>query len=165
MNRKRLYRGFTLVEILVVISIAALLSSILISSITSAREKSRDNQRIADLKEIQFALEVYRDVNGDYPSYTNGTILGEGGAIDTDLAPFLVNAPVVDPSVGGSYHYFYDSSRSQASCSSAVNLGFTHVVIFAQTMEVDKNKNWATVCGVNGGDGSPTASSYGIILQ
>ncbi len=60
-------KGFTLIELLVVISIIGLLSSVVLASLNSAREKARDAQRITDLKQIQLALELYRDANGAYP--------------------------------------------------------------------------------------------------
>lgn len=60
-------RGFTLVEMLVVITIVAIVASIVLVSVNSAREKSRDVRRKADLKQIRLALEAYRSVNGRYP--------------------------------------------------------------------------------------------------
>ena len=59
--------GFTLVELLVVISIVSLLSSVVLASLNSARSKSRDARRVADLKQLQLALELYYDANRNYP--------------------------------------------------------------------------------------------------
>jgi prepilin-type N-terminal cleavage/methylation domain-containing protein len=52
-------RGFTLIELLMVISIISLLSTVLISSLASARSKSRDATRIAALRQVANALELY----------------------------------------------------------------------------------------------------------
>ncbi len=60
-------KGFTLVELLVVISIIGLLSSIVLTSVNSARAKARDARRIADFKQIQTALEFFYDSQGKYP--------------------------------------------------------------------------------------------------
>ncbi len=60
--------GFTLIELLVVISIISLLSSIVLTSVNSARAKARDARRIADFKQIQLALELFYDQAGRYPS-------------------------------------------------------------------------------------------------
>ena len=51
--------GFTLIELLVVIAIIGILASIVLASLNSARQKSRDARRIADIKQIQLALELY----------------------------------------------------------------------------------------------------------
>src|SRR5580698_189508 len=59
-------RGFTLIELLVVIAIIGLLASIILASLNTAREKGRDARRVSDVKEIQLALELYFDANGEY---------------------------------------------------------------------------------------------------
>ncbi|KND48735.1 MAG: hypothetical protein AB198_00235 [Parcubacteria bacterium C7867-003] len=51
-------RGFTLIELLVVIAIIGTLSSIVLTNINTARSKSRDSQRISDIKQIHLALEL-----------------------------------------------------------------------------------------------------------
>lgn len=61
-------RAFTLVELLIVLAIIGLLSSVVISSTTVSRTKARDMRRIGDLKEIQLALAIYYDVNKSYPT-------------------------------------------------------------------------------------------------
>lgn len=60
-------KGFTLIELLVVIAIIGLLSSVVFASLNSARGKARNAKRMADLQEIQKALEFYYDANGAYP--------------------------------------------------------------------------------------------------
>lgn len=56
--------GFTLIELLVVISIIGVLASVVLSSLESARAGARDAQRISDLRQIQTALEMYRNDHG-----------------------------------------------------------------------------------------------------
>ena len=61
-------KGFTLIELLVVISIIGVLSTIVITGTASSRLKSRDAQRLSDIKQIYLALEIYYADNGKYPS-------------------------------------------------------------------------------------------------
>jgi type II secretion system protein G len=63
----KINKGFTLIELLVVISIIGLLSSVVLASVNTARSRSRDSQRIQNLKQLQNALEIYRLTNGGYP--------------------------------------------------------------------------------------------------
>lgn len=70
---KRTKKGFTLIELLVVIAIIGILASVVLASLNSARAKSRDARRIADVKQVQLAMELYYDnASQKYPTNTNG---------------------------------------------------------------------------------------------
>ena len=77
--RKLNNKGFTLVELLVVVAIIALLSTFAIVALGSARAKTRDTKRIATVREMSNALEMYFNENDSYPIApdVNGIILGE----------------------------------------------------------------------------------------
>lgn len=74
--RKSTALGFTLVELLVVISIIAILSVIGITIFSSAQKSAQNAKRRADVKAIINALEIYKTQNGDYPPAEDDT----GGA-------------------------------------------------------------------------------------
>jgi prepilin-type N-terminal cleavage/methylation domain-containing protein len=61
-------RGFTLIEILIVISIIGILASIVLVNLGGFRAKGRDARRIADLKTLQNTLELYYSSNNKYPT-------------------------------------------------------------------------------------------------
>src|SRR4051812_15987542 len=60
-------RGFTLIELLVVIAIIGILSSIVLASLNTARQKSKNARSIADLRQLQNALELYYSDHNAYP--------------------------------------------------------------------------------------------------
>jgi len=86
-------RGFTLIELLVVIAIIGILSTIVLASLNTARLKSRDARRIADVKQLQLALALFYDSNGFYPSALSC------------LAPTYISSEPKDPSTNASYPY------------------------------------------------------------
>ena len=68
MNNKK---GFTLVELLIVISIIAIIAGIILGSMAEARAKGRDASKIRSMGEIQKALSLYYLQNGGYPESSN----------------------------------------------------------------------------------------------
>lgn len=98
-------RGFTLVELLVVIFIIAILSTIGFVMYGTVQKSARIAKRIEDLKVIQTALELYYSVNKAYPS-TGTTEPPPWAAVPAALVPTYMPAIPSDPSNGS---YFYAS--------------------------------------------------------
>ncbi|MCK4805952.1 MAG: type II secretion system protein [Candidatus Pacebacteria bacterium] len=71
MDFKNKRRGFTLIEMLIVITIIALLASLILVGMGGARAKTRDSRRIADLHNVMNALELYYAKFYDYPDDSN----------------------------------------------------------------------------------------------
>ena len=69
-------KGFTLLEILVVIGIIMVLVGMMTASYSTAQKKARDAKRKSDLKEIQNAMEQYYSVcSYKYPTAISGGII------------------------------------------------------------------------------------------
>lgn len=129
---KKNKNGFTLIELLVVISIIGLLSSIVMASLSNAKMKARDARRIQDLKQIQIALEMYRNTNGKYPivnvvsgqpkwvfSYNNWSGSGGTPKLQDELRPYINQLPKDPINSSGdpwnnseAYNYAYISGES-----------------------------------------------------
>ena len=69
--------GFTLVELLVVISIMSILTIITVSQFETARKKARDVQRKADLSSLSRALQMYYTDYGVFPNVVDGIGISE----------------------------------------------------------------------------------------
>lgn len=106
MNARNTTRAFSLIEILIVIGIIALLSSVILASLSIARQKARDAKRIAEMAQIKRGFEVYFDAKQTYPSTTPAGYSGEDAGIALIVASgFLPQVPT--PLPGGSATYIY----------------------------------------------------------
>ena len=61
-------RAFTLIELLVIIAIIGILATLAVVALQQARSRARDSKRVADMKQIQTALELFYNENNRYPS-------------------------------------------------------------------------------------------------
>lgn len=86
-------KGFTLIEILVVIAIIGILSSVIMVSVNTAAKKARDLKRVADVRQIQMALHMYKSKEAVFPSSLSV------------LAPTYINSTPVDPDGHSEYQY------------------------------------------------------------
>ena len=60
-------KGFTLIEILIVVAIIAIIGTMAAVAVNSARSKQRDATRLANISQMQSALEDYFNENNAYP--------------------------------------------------------------------------------------------------
>jgi len=108
MNKK----GFTLIEIMIVVVIIVILTGIAIMAGNSARSVARDNQRISDMQLFQLKLEAYHDQNNKYP------------ATLPVLAPVYISTLPADPLPSQSYHYVpLEFKNNSTSCGVNYHLG------------------------------------------
>lgn len=125
-NKFKISKGYTLVEILVVISIIGFMAAAAVYAVNIARVKGRDARRMADLEVLRKAIELYYDDNKSYPiidggarsSATSGALYTRWVTLGNLLKPYLDKLPV-DPInngnpfwTGGYAYYFYSSAST-----------------------------------------------------
>jgi len=108
MNKK----AFTLIELLVVIGIIGMLSALLVPNFMAARERARDAQRKSDLKQIQKALEMYRqDQNPPaYPTTANNRFGSCENSFTFNQNTYINKIPC-DPLGPTPYYYFPNNNN------------------------------------------------------
>jgi prepilin-type N-terminal cleavage/methylation domain-containing protein len=80
-------RGFTLVELLVVIAIIGALLGLLLPAVQSARESARRTQSLTNLRQIGLALQSYHDVSRSLPPGFRSTTTGSWSGSANDPVP------------------------------------------------------------------------------
>lgn len=104
--RNRSVRGFTIIELLVVITVMAILVALLLPAVQQVREASRKTNCLSNLKQLGIALHNYHDVHRVLPfgvGHDNDNGPGSRGTLDdrryschSQLLPFLEQAPTYD---------------------------------------------------------------------
>ena len=97
-------KGFTLIEILVVITIISLLAGAAFLSYSQINKAARDARRKSDLEQIRMALEMYRSANDVYPDSLTTCQSGDS-LTDSNNNTYLSDIPN-DPRCSD-YKYYY----------------------------------------------------------
>lgn len=98
---KKSSRGFTLVELLIVVATIIILAAVTILAYSGTQARSRDAKRRADVANIAKAMEIYYGDNGQYPTATGSTAINASWASSNDdswttLASQLISANAID---------------------------------------------------------------------
>ena len=122
-------KGFTLIELMIVIAIITILAAVLVPNFMRAREASRYSACKSNLKNISTGVEMYsNDYNGIYPaSGTNGTNDGSLGNIGSKTNSFnqqYLGAKDIKCPTAGNTQYGYiikSGTRYSIYCPAAPN--------------------------------------------
>jgi type II secretion system protein G len=158
-------RGFTLIELLVVVSIIGFLASAVLAAVSNAQLEAQDKRRMADVRQLESALQLYYTRYNTYPTEASGANgnVSTNTTFKTAIAPYMAGTPV-DPTgpSNATFYYYYDGRHN---CG-----GKYYAVIFARQMNKPANSNYSdflnTTCsGVVDGEGRGGGTqSFNIIL-
>lgn len=111
-------KGFTIVELLIVIVVIAIVAAISIVAYNGIQQRSRNSERSQELGAVQKALALYHIDNGGYPmcgagvngTYTPGGALSSGtvaSCLIQELVPTYIPSLPADPVNSGVSQYWY----------------------------------------------------------
>ncbi len=135
-------KGFTLIELLIVIAIIGLLSTLALVSLTSAQQRARDTKRVADVKAMQTAMELYWNENAAYPAVIATTTWS---TLESDLTDFLSALPVDPEHTAQVYFYGVASNATAAEYLQEYVVGATIENTGHQGLSQDVDGNAGTV--------------------
>jgi prepilin-type N-terminal cleavage/methylation domain-containing protein len=160
--RTSLYAGFTMVELILVMSIIAILATAFTLNYTGSQKRARDTERRNDLKQYQIALEKYANSNSGFYPLRDPAVLPSSLCV----SPLNVLNCTKDPKIGettcsGGAECKYQYLSICPSCSAGSDA--TQYALWA-TLENphDSSKSIYVVCssGVSGESGSaPTTAT------
>lgn len=151
-------KGFTIVELLIVIVVIGILAAITIVAYNGIQQRARDSERSQELNTIQKALELYQADKGGYPLcgatsgpnltpvLTSGTV---SACLTDELVPAYISAVPSDPTNSGAFQYWYGSGYTKNSATTFVSSPIANNYILGARQEAGTGPNFTGGWGQN----------------
>lgn len=143
---KKLKKGFTLVELMVVITVIAILMTIAIVSFTRIQKQARDTKRKADIRTLETALQAYYTEFQAYPLSSSPVAVTQASpgplAALSPYIPSIPSAPLGSTGTNTSYTYVSDDN------------GFTYALCVSLETASTSGAMWVVSTSNAGGFGT-----------
>lgn len=152
-------KGFTTMELLIVIALIGILATIIILFVNSARAKGRDAQRMSDIEQIRTAIELYIIDNGVAPDMFAVDKESSWNNLSALLVPTYIPTLPIDPcglspscttTTGGTngswFAYVYKGPTQLINEGTGayfgIPIGLNKYVILAENLESKKGESF-----------------------
>ena len=145
LNQLRKQRGFTIIELLIVIAIIGILATLVLTNFQGAQAKGRDTVRQNDINAMYQKLEEYYNENGGYPNE----------------AITIANAKTLFPGIDEGAVTYEDSAGADV----AISTTFTDGAALAATPDPDDTTEYILAlygAGCDGATATNRCASYVI---
>lgn len=143
--------GFTLIELIVVIAIIGILSSVIFVAFNKARQQSRDDVRKSDIEQLVLTMRLYVEENGADIDCNDGMKIDGSANKSTGCSGSKAILKFIEEQMGSvpadplgpgndKYYYYFDT-----------NVCDKEAAVYARNLETkDTNKSTECSSGMNG---------------
>jgi general secretion pathway protein G len=153
-------KGFTLLELMIVITILGILAALISGQFLQSLKRGRDTRRKSDLEQVQKALELYYEDNKSYPTPAalSGQICAPAGC---STKAYMQRVPG-DPdgtsygySSDGTYYRIYTCLENDQQILPYVSTNYSGVISCARSCKDPSGSSTTCVWGVSDTNSTP----------
>ncbi len=165
-------RGFTLLELTIVVAILGLLAGVVVPRVSTRLAATRDVRRLQDMQTLLDAIEQYRLDTGSFPAANSNPAFG-GWDVSHDgdfvnvlrLAGYLQDLPA-DPINDDTYHYrYYVYAAGSYSCAGPTSFYVLGIKRFETDAVAARNTGYFQCSGRNWNDEFAYVTGGGASFQ
>ena len=127
MLKKYSQKGFTIVELLIVIVVIGILAALVLNTFAGVQKRARDSERLTDIKSLSTQLERYYTDNGKYPliaDVTTANLKGiDAGALTAPGQTGTSLSATATPSKDQYGYITFDDATTPVACTTGTNCG------------------------------------------
>jgi general secretion pathway protein G len=117
-NKRRSRRGFTLLEVMIVVAIIVMLAAFAIPNLLGMQDSAKIKAAKVQVQAFNSAVESYKAMQGDFPSGDQGLNMLVTGPGQGDWKPLMANEDVNMPDPWGQkYNYMFPGSKNKYGSS------------------------------------------------